>query len=325
MATESIIVQIDNDQLTAQKSNNYSLYLAKKVNGKFTVIWQSKGPVASVNNPSYENTNLFDIAIPNYQVNYTNIPIVKGSVTFTSSGKAMSIALGQSVKLDGNGVFGTPTNTGTTGEITVDNSLQGNPHEILLDDQGNPIFVNIDSGMNVGVATLAPIDEYQVWFDNYQDTGTIIAHNVSNPGLVTFSGGTDTLTISYNKAGQWQSGPLAAPELSLAAAAQSGDLSITVLAYFTSALTIVSATYLANNLISKFANNLRPQSVTVSAGSAKLAVTFSNVGEVAAAAGQLGLLDAAVNTALNAARNDKKSGLAHESWHFDQPVLQACA
>lgn len=53
MSGEKIIVDIAQSQIEAQKDNNYSLYLAKKVNGSYTVIWQSKGAKATVNTPSY--------------------------------------------------------------------------------------------------------------------------------------------------------------------------------------------------------------------------------------------------------------------------------
>lgn len=196
MASESIIVFIDQDQMIAQKSNSYSLYLAKKVNGKFTVIWQSKGPIATVNTPSYQYQNRFDITVPSYQVNYGNVTQTSGSVSFTSSGKPVSMNIGQTVSLDKNGMFGTPANDGNPGTLIVNNQLAGNPNEILSDQSGNPIFVNTQSGMDIGTAELTPIDEYQIWFDNCQATGTIIAHNASNPKVVTFSGGSTTQTIS---------------------------------------------------------------------------------------------------------------------------------
>lgn len=323
MATETIIVQIDQDQLVAQKANNYSLYLAKMVNGVYTVIWQSKGPLATVGNPSYEATNLFNIAVPSYQINYTNVPIVQGSVTFTSSGYPVTISLGQSSNLDVNGVFSPATNTGTAGVLTVQNALPANPHEILYDDKGNAIFVNVASGMDIGPATLTPIDEYQVWFGNLQETGTIIANNVSNAGTVTFAGGTDTMTISYNKNGVWQSGALGGDPAALAGAVKSGDVAVTVVAFFSKALVVGAVTYLASKLIDKFSGNLKPTEITVSANPASVSVKFAGGQGSAEAAANLGLYDAAVNKALNAAVLDKSSGLAGESWTFGSQVFEA--
>jgi hypothetical protein len=320
MASQTIIVQIDEQQLAAQKNNNYSLYLAKMVNGVYTVIWQSMGPVATVGNPSYEPSNVFNIAIPNYQINYTNVPIVQGSITFTSSGNPVPIALGQSTNLDKNGLFSAATNTGTAGALTVQNSLAGNPHEILNDNNGNPIFVNVSSGMNIGTATLTPIDEYQIWFGNLQNTGTLIANNVSNPGTVTFSG-TDTQTISYTNAGTWQSGALPGPTLALASAVQTDDVAVTVVAFFSQVLVVGAVTYLTSKLIDKFAGGLTPTNIKVTANPPSIEVTFSGGSNVAEAVG-LGIYDAAVNAALNSAQADPTSDLAGEHWWFGSQVLE---
>jgi hypothetical protein len=207
MASEKITLYIDPLQIKAQKDNNYGLYLAKKVNGLFTVIWQSRSPVAKVGIPSYEYKNDFDITIPSYNVNYGNVTTVDGAISFTSVGKNQPIEVGQTVELDANGLFGTPKNDGTPGVITIKNQLAYNPHEILSDENGNVIFVNVASGMDIGMADLTPVDTYQLWFDNLQDTGTIIAHNVSNPGVVVFHGGTSEKTITYNASGGWEDGP----------------------------------------------------------------------------------------------------------------------
>ena len=56
-----ITIVIEEKQLVEQKANNFSLYLAKKVNNSFTVIWQSKGAKATVGEPSYVIIKLDDI------------------------------------------------------------------------------------------------------------------------------------------------------------------------------------------------------------------------------------------------------------------------
>ena len=322
MASQTLIVQIDEAQLAAQKNNNYSLYLAKKVNGVFTVIWQSRGPIASVGVPSYQYNNVFNIALPSYQVNYTDVPIVQGAVTFTASGKPIKMNVGQTVALDVNGIFGKPSNTGSPGALIIDNALAANPHEILSDNAGNPVFVNVASGMDIGAATLTPIDQYQVWFDNLQQTGTIIAHNASNPGLVTFSG-TDTMTISYTNGGLWQDGPLSNTTPSIAAAIQAGDIAVTVIVLFKYALTTGAVTYLLKSFIDKFASDLRPTQVTATVGSSSLSVTFAAPNTSAAAAFHTPNFDAAVNSALNASVSDPTSGLSRESWTFQAQQLVA--
>jgi hypothetical protein len=209
VSTETITVYIDPSQLAAQKDNNYSLFLAKMVDRQFTVVWQAMGPVATINAPSYEYENIFQVGAPSYQVNYGAINTSQGSAVFTAAGAPQGVEPGQTVVLDQNGIFGAPTNDGTAGEITINNALQGNPIAVLNDQAGNPIFVNVQSGMDIGEATLIPQDTYQLWFGAYQDTGSIIGFNVSNSATVTFDGGPTNQVISYSAQGEWQAGPLA--------------------------------------------------------------------------------------------------------------------
>jgi hypothetical protein len=322
MAAETITVFIDPAQVKAQKNNNYSLYLAKKVNGVFVVIWQSKGPVATVNSPSYEYQNTFQIQIPSYNVNYGSVTTDQGNVSFTSGGQNQSIELGQSVQLNSYGLFSTPTNDGTAGEITIQNQLQANPNAILSDAKGNVIFVNTASGMDIGPAYLTPIDTYQLWFDNYQDTGTIIAHNASKIGTVVFDGGTANKVISYDSSGTWLDGPLSSKmtvgfdDDVVAAFKKLEDVdpvSVTVLATFTAALTIASVTYLTNKLISKFSGGLKPKKITTSVGSYSMTLEFDNARTVIALLGA-DAYESAVNDALGKAAADSTSGLKGESW-----------
>lgn len=205
---ETIKVEIDIDQFTAQKKNNYSLFLAKMVNGKYTVIWQSKGAKASPTKPSYGPRDTFSIETPKYEVNYTNtLPSGEG-MEITASGVPVTMGLHESVGLDEDGVFGPPSGDGKTGSVTVHNKLAGNPHEILSDNDGNPIFINSESGMDIGDAVLTPVDHYQIWFDNKQKTGTMISHNASKIGEVTFDGSSSVETISYTADGEWVNAPL---------------------------------------------------------------------------------------------------------------------
>jgi hypothetical protein len=323
MADEKITVYIDITQMIAQKNNNYSLYLAKMVNGQYTVIWQSKGPVATVDNPTYEYNNDFAITVPSYQVNYGTLTEDSGSVSFTASGSPQAIDIGQTVELTNLGIFSAPENNGTPGQITIQNQLAGNPHAVLLDNQGNPIFVNVQSGMDIGTATITPIDTYQIWFDNYQETGTIIAHNVSNAATVTFSGGTTSKVISYNKQGSWQEGPLEQTlDLGGVEAGTDHPIIVTVLATFKYALTAAATTYLLYRLIDKFKSGLRPTLFKASVGGTKLTVEFQGPRnrEIIKTLG-LDKYDSAVNQALTAAKADKAPGLHNETWTLSEPAV----
>lgn len=320
MAAESIILYIDPTQVAAQKNNQYSLFLAKKVNGQYTVIWQSHGCKATPNHPAYGYRNNFEIEVPSYQVNYGIVTTVDGSVSYTQGGLAANpIDLGQQVVLDDNGLFGIPTNNGTAGEITIQNQYGDNPNAILLDSNGNTIFVNVASGMDIGTATLTPIDTYQIWFDNDQETGTIIAHNVSNPATVTFSGGDTSKTISYNASGMWQNGPLS---LSVELVDNELPVSMTVVATFTTALTIAASTYLMNKLINKFSDALRPSSIEASVGGMKLTVKFSgsNNHQILKAFGA-DKFEFAVDKALRAAKADPNSSLQKETWSLSEAAI----
>ena len=319
MAAETIIVYIDPVQLAQQKNNKYNLFLAKKVNGAFTVIWQSFLPVAETGHPSYEYQNVFNIQVPNYEVNYGTVSEESGSVTFNAGGLAQSIELGQTVTLDQNGLFGEPSNDGTPGEITINNSLADNPHVELLDNAGNPIYVDVDSGMDKGPVTITPIDTYQIWFENYQDTGTIIVDQASNAKIVTFSGSTTSKTISYTKDGNWQDGPLS----SSLVLSQVGDVTVEVVAAFQYALTVGAVTYLLNQLINKFAGNLRPSKIEATAGSFTARMTFNNPKnrKILSIFGTDKYLSV-VGTALSAAKKDPNSGLDKETWTLSEPTLQ---
>ena len=60
--------------------------------------------------------------------------------------------------------------------------------------------------MDIGTAVLTPKDTYQIWFDNYQETGTIIAENRGKVKTVVLEGGENKI-ITYNKDGDWVDGP----------------------------------------------------------------------------------------------------------------------
>lgn len=209
MASENITVFIDTNQLTIQKKNKYSLYLAKVVNGVANVIWQTKG-YDPINGDFYGYKNTFDINIPSYKINYTTGEMTEGTVTFEASGRAVDVELGQSVTLDINGVFSPAMNTGKPGSLTINNSLPGNPHAILLDHNERALFINAQSGMNRSAKeTLTPIDQYQLWFGSHQGSGTIIVDDTGPMCSVTFDGTTAEKTVSFNADGLWQDGPLA--------------------------------------------------------------------------------------------------------------------
>jgi hypothetical protein len=317
MAAETVTVYIDQVQLTAQKKNKYNLFLAKMVNGQFRVIWQSKGYISSdKDGPSYTYMNQFNISVPSYQVNYCTLSTDNGTISVKGEGPKQSIELGQTVELGQEGIFGTPSNAGTPGEITIHNQLGGHPNAELLDSAGHRIFVNTESGMDKGYAYLTPIDTYQIWFDNEQETGTIIAHNVSDVATVAFSGGTTEKVISYTADGVWQDGPLAQKiDLSGVGLEQVGEpITVSVLALFQSAMTVVALTYLAKNIIDKF-GILQPKTAKVVYGLTEVQFDFVDPKnrEILAVFGT-DKYEEAVNKALTKAKADPAFNLQNVGW-----------
>lgn len=325
MTTQTIQAYIDQNQLIAQKNNNYSLYLAKMVNGVYTVVWQSMGPIATVGNPSYEYSNTFDITIPSYNVNYTNSTLTPG-MSFTSGGINTPIGVGQEVNLDKNGIFSGATQ-GASGVITVNNDLGGNPHEILLDASGNNVYVNTLSGMDIGPAVLTPKDTYQIWFESYQETGTIIAQNTSNVGTVSFSGQTEQI-ISYDASGQWIAGPLSSGnEFQLDTQDQATfdklhssvtNSLVEIVVALTPIVTVVVLAYLANNIIKKFSGNLKPTKITANNKDGTLTMEFSNNVNLVRALLGGDVYISSVNSALMVAKSDQNFKLTGESWSISE-------
>ncbi|MHC8374422.1 hypothetical protein ACYZT2_27555 [Pseudomonas sp. MDT1-85] len=205
MSNQQIIVYIEETQLIAQKINNYSLYLARKVNDTFTVIWLSKGPKAATGQPSYQYKNIFDISSASFMVNFTNTPLQEGDITFTSGGKNLPINTGQITTLSEYGVFSPAKNGGVPGNILINNQLPAYPREILLDSTGCSIWVDCSGGMSIGATTMTPKNQFQLWFGAAQATGSLIPANVTNFYIVTVNSG-ETQTITYNDSGVWVPG-----------------------------------------------------------------------------------------------------------------------
>lgn len=204
MSSQTIIVYIEEEQLIAQKTNNYSLYLAKKVNTSFTVIWLSKAPLPTTGQPTYQYKNTFDISSDSYMVNFTNTPLQEGDISFTSGGKNLPIDTGQKTTLSQYGVFSAAQNGGVPGDVLINNQLPAEPRAILLDSKGHSLWVS-PSGMSIGPMTMTPKNEFQLWFGPTQVAGSLIPTTVSNVDVVTVNDG-EAQTITYTNSGTWVSG-----------------------------------------------------------------------------------------------------------------------
>ncbi len=204
MGTQTIVVYIEEEQLIAQKTNNYSLYLAKKVNSTFTVIWLAKAPLPKTGQPTYQYKNTFDIASNSYMVNFTNTPLQEGDINFTSGGKNLPINTGQKTTLNQYGVFSPAQNGGIPGDILINNQLPAFPRAILLDSTGQSIWVS-STGMDTSPTTLTPKNDFQLWFGPTQVAGSLIPSSASNVYVVTVNDG-ETQTVTFTNSGTWVSG-----------------------------------------------------------------------------------------------------------------------
>jgi hypothetical protein len=203
--SNTITVFIEEDQIVALKTNEYSLYLAKKVNDSFTVIWIANPPFATGTDQAYQYENEYDISIPSYMVNFMTGQLDVGDVTITSGGKSCAIDLGQITTLQNTGVFTSTVNGGTVEALTIQNEMTGNPHAIVLDSQGNNIWINTASGLNIGASAMTPQLDYQFWFGPFQEAGTIIPSTISSSTVVILTEGDDA-SITFTDAGTWENG-----------------------------------------------------------------------------------------------------------------------
>ena len=314
MSAQSIKVEIHQNQVSRQKQNGYNLMLAKKVNGNFTVIWQSRLANAATD-ATYEQHNTFDIQVDSYMVGYTNDKVQSGSVDFTSGAGPVPIELSQKVKIDKYGVIGKADYGGTPGTIIIENELGSSPHEILTDSKSKPLFINRESGMDLGTSILTPQDEYQIWFQSHLEAGSIIVDNISHAINVVFGAGDTVKTVSFNADGEWQHGGLVASKASLSAKVVP-SFGVTVLATFNKALTTAAITYLTTKLINKFSGNLRPKGITISGNG--VTIEFKGYKPPLGGLVLTDQYEQAVDKALLAAVNDHDSELFNNSWFITE-------
>ena len=122
---------------------------------------------------------------------------------------------------------------------------------------------------------------------------------------------TSNKTIAYAASGQGVDGSPPSTMLIGSLEQDSGDVLVIVTATFITALTIGAATYLLNNLLSKFSGGLKPSEITISKDSYKLEMKFHKARTVLALLG-LDAYEDAVNSALTKAVTDPS--LKGETW-----------
>ncbi|KAK7033904.1 hypothetical protein VNI00_012528 [Paramarasmius palmivorus] len=197
MATYTLKLHIDPNQLQTMKRLNYNLCIAKKVNGVYTVVWQG--------DQQYLVDNTFEWT-ENYQVFGTN----------TFEKPTQDILYGQKSILNSAGVvegaIGTPN---TSGIFRVDNNyglihIGVNGKMGIHGKAGNlsPIFVS--PTVVAGTATLKPINTLKIWFSTEYSTSTMI-FKADEPGIELDFTGRTSAKISYTGTpglGKWAEVPM---------------------------------------------------------------------------------------------------------------------
>ncbi|KAG8817174.1 hypothetical protein FRC17_011337 [Serendipita sp. 399] len=214
MANINLIVEVDRDQVEFLKQNGYKLSIAKTVandtGSNISVIW-SGGDFFYSNEFQWSD---------DYQV-FAAVSYTVGALVVART-EFQDIEFGQTCTMDKAGnmnpAVGEPDQSGT---FTVKNEWT-NPASVgvscTLTVSGQvvanlPFYVSPDEVVVDGTINLTPIDKVAVWFQELNATGTMIDKITGPMWTVDFTGqNPKDVTISYNKAGEWQNGPLPTDE-----------------------------------------------------------------------------------------------------------------
>ena len=139
-----------------------------------------------------------------------------GGLAPVVSGNPVDMSAGEVVTLDRAGEFGVPTGSGgVQGSLIINNKRANFPHACVNDSSGNTIFV-AEEGMNKGENKMTPKEVYQVWFGQFQETGTMIYSSLGSVGNIDLTGGING-AITYTNEQAWQEGAPATLEADILA------------------------------------------------------------------------------------------------------------
>ncbi|SDL50489.1 hypothetical protein SAMN04488074_111180 [Lentzea albidocapillata subsp. violacea] len=170
--TRSVTIRIPDAKLEELKNDGYSLCFAKKVNGKFNVVWQSADDYISDNTFSWQ---------PQYQLFGGNT--MDGPLRVHVRSKQLPIGLGEEATLDHAGVWGGVSTGGPGTGITMHNEF-GSIHPGLSayvtgiggKTTVTPIYL-AEKPILSGELVLTPEEVVQVWFQQYVTTSTIVSND----------------------------------------------------------------------------------------------------------------------------------------------------
>ncbi|KZV94462.1 hypothetical protein EXIGLDRAFT_823647 [Exidia glandulosa HHB12029] len=179
MATYKLEVLVTGQWVQRMKEMNFKLCVAKKVNGKFTVVWASK--------KHWEDA---------YEIG-TIEKFAPGELLQQARAKTQPIAFGQTVVRKKDGTLSEATGQPHGASFELVN--EGAKTFVVLDQQIGNEFSTIwadPDGMVNGVMELTPHPKVMVFFEKTMETGTMFI-KVKNPSIeVDFTGHTER-TVSF--------------------------------------------------------------------------------------------------------------------------------
>ncbi|THG97794.1 hypothetical protein EW026_g4290 [Hermanssonia centrifuga] len=194
MSTYDLNISVNPADIPLLKNAGYRLCIAKRVNGKYDVVWSGGAFIAS-------NSFAWDAE---FQV--FGALKFQGGLQVKSSTNPEDIKFGQSVKLDAYGVMQPATGpSDKSGVFKVENNYGAMCIGVnaKLGGAWSPIYLS-QTPFATGVISLTPIEKVLIWFDASSSTGTMLVDAVTNSIEVDFTGKTSqsvTYASSPNKPG----------------------------------------------------------------------------------------------------------------------------
>ncbi|PSS06602.1 hypothetical protein PHLCEN_2v3660 [Hermanssonia centrifuga] len=185
--TYTLDISVNPDDIPNLQKAGYRLCIAKRVNGKYTVVWWSGGAFTA------RNTFAWDAE---FQV-FGASKLQKG-LQVKSGTTAQEIKLGQTVVLDVHGEMQPATGLpDKSGVFQVQNDYD--PIRIgvnaKLGGAWSPIYLSMQPFFT-GIIPLTPVEKVLVWFDTSSSTGTMFVDAVTNSVELDFTSKTSQ-SVTY--------------------------------------------------------------------------------------------------------------------------------
>ncbi|THH01005.1 hypothetical protein EW026_g1590 [Hermanssonia centrifuga] len=185
--TYTLNISVNPDDIPNLQKAGYRLCIAKRVNGKYTVVWWSGGAFTA------RNTFAWDAEFQVFGASKLQKGLQVEPVT-----TAQEIKFGQTVVLDAHGEMQPATGLpDKSGVFQVQNDYD--PIRIgvnaKLGGAWSPIYLSLQP-FATGVISLTPVEKVLVWFDTSSSTGTMLVDAVGNGVELDFTSKTSQ-SVTY--------------------------------------------------------------------------------------------------------------------------------